>query len=917
MIDPSKIKLLSLPKLVNPPPVFDWRDNNGNWMTPVKNQGTITPWMGRFCGSCWDFAAVGAVEAWWKIHHAKPDSQIDLSEQFILSCSEAGNCDDGSAEGAYEFIRTVGVPSETCFPYMADDTIPCDSACAVWELEAVTIPGWEYITWEEAKVENLKSALFRRPVAAWFLVFQDFLNYSGGVYEHVWGNLLAGHYIVIVGWNDYEQSWICKNSWASSWGDRGYFRIKWGECEIGTYCPYIWDNQTGGPALATTPNKFDLSVVAGDSLVESLTIHNLGAEPLEYSTLDVSCKGYFHPDSFMSFDGLSWWCGDPQIGGYQNSWLECLDTPVLDLSITSQPRLSCTSYWAVEGTAGIVAPYDGWDGCNVWVSTDGGQTFGVAEPIKPNYTSRNLYSFGGWWGILDGWWGKGEGIPGWGGSSSGWQEIEFDLSSYRSDSVVVRFVFASDAGMATPDNPQLHGFFVDDIAVTDGGTVLFEDHGNDASHMFAHGETNSPADWMDVVGASGTLAGGGSAVAQLKIGTRGLEPGEYRGGLLIFSNDTTAVRATVPVELQVLRPEHDVAVQSLQLPCDSIPLFIPIKPSAEILNCGQNDGKNFDVTCTILHNGQSVYHDTTHVSTLSRDQSCMVEFKPFVANQKADHDFVVTVLNFPNDHNAYNNSIHSTVGVTNLVDNFEGNTGYWIFADGWGITKKFAAHSGRGMAHVNNGITPYGNNMDATMIFAPGFRFQVGDSVTLKYWTAYATEEGKDVCYVEASVDSLSWIKLDSLSGTLRKMTQQYVSLTRFIAAGHTKVWIRFHFISDAQNTNVGVVIDDVGIDREHATPVIVQELAEAIPTEYRLEQNYPNPFNPSTSISYQLSAASFVDLSIYNSLGQKAATLVSGKQAAGYYKVVWDASGFSAGVYFCRLEAGEFVKVIKLALVR
>jgi len=93
--------------------------------------------------------------------------------------------------------------------------------------------------------------------------------------------------------------------------------------------------------------------------------------------------------------------------------------------------------------------------------------------------------------------------------------------------------------------------------------------------------------------------------------------------------------------------------------------------------------------------------------------------------------------------------------------------------------------------------------------------------------------------------------------------------------------------------------------------------LAEAIPTEYRLEQNYPNPFNPSTSISYQLSAASFVDLSIYNSLGQKAATLVSGKQAAGYYKVVWDASGFSAGVYFCRLEAGEFVKVIKLALVR
>jgi uncharacterized delta-60 repeat protein len=100
-------------------------------------------------------------------------------------------------------------------------------------------------------------------------------------------------------------------------------------------------------------------------------------------------------------------------------------------------------------------------------------------------------------------------------------------------------------------------------------------------------------------------------------------------------------------------------------------------------------------------------------------------------------------------------------------------------------------------------------------------------------------------------------------------------------------------------------------------TLVSVEKEEPGRPSRYWLAQNYPNPFNPSTAISYQLSAVSFVDLSIYNSLGQKVATLVSEKQAAGHYSVVWDATGFSAGVYFCRMEAGNYLKVIKLALVK
>jgi hypothetical protein len=78
------------------------------------------------------------------------------------------------------------------------------------------------------------------------------------------------------------------------------------------------------------------------------------------------------------------------------------------------------------------------------------------------------------------------------------------------------------------------------------------------------------------------------------------------------------------------------------------------------------------------------------------------------------------------------------------------------------------------------------------------------------------------------------------------------------------------------------------------------------IPDRYQLFQNYPNPFNPATMISYQLPMTSKVELSIYNLLGQRVATLVSQKQPAGTYSVQWDASGFASGVYLYRLEAGD-----------
>ncbi len=93
--------------------------------------------------------------------------------------------------------------------------------------------------------------------------------------------------------------------------------------------------------------------------------------------------------------------------------------------------------------------------------------------------------------------------------------------------------------------------------------------------------------------------------------------------------------------------------------------------------------------------------------------------------------------------------------------------------------------------------------------------------------------------------------------------------------------------------------------------------MQRTLPTRISLSQNFPNPFNPTTQINYALPQDAKVRLDIYNLLGQKVATLVDRKQQAGYHSVRWDASSFASGVYFYRLQAGDFVETKRMILLK
>jgi C1A family cysteine protease len=542
----AKSNSITLPKVNNLPGQFDWRTDRGNWVTPVRNQGS--------CGSCWDFSGIAQIESWWKIKNANQDSMIDLSEQFVLACGDAGSCSGGNAYNVLEFARTTGIPPETCLPYQSTDSVPCEDACDNWQEQVVTIPGWGFITLDEDIIENIKSAIYRHPVSASYRVYGDFSSYQGGVYEHVWGEDVGGHAILIVGWDDEQQCWICKNSWGEDWGEDGYFRIKYGNCEMGKKIPFIWSELTGGPAISVSAPQVELVLEQGESIVETISISNLGTNMLEFSAIDYEVPIVFHPDTFKAWDGFSWWCGDSAIGGYENHWLQYLETPILNLAATNSPKLNYMGLWSIEETAGTDPPWDAWDGYNVWISTDGGEVFDVLIPTDPPYNSQSLWSFG----HSEQGWDFGPDIPGWGGKSDGWTPVEFDLSAYKSSQTILRFAFASDLDFCTKSDSNYFGLILDDIKVLDDQTIIFEDYANDVFAMNRVGFGEKQANWISLSNSGGVLEPNTNQSVTVHLDSKNLEVGNYEALIKVTSNDTTLPEIDINLKLRI---ENAVSVK--------------------------------------------------------------------------------------------------------------------------------------------------------------------------------------------------------------------------------------------------------------------------------------------------------------------------------------------------------------------
>ncbi len=215
------------------PPSWDWRDYG--IMTSVKNQGA--------CGSCVAFACVGAFEA---VIKWKTGATVDLSEAHLFFCG-GGDCANGWwVSSALDYLKNYGTPDENCFPYDGaayGNDLPCSNTCDDWQQRAYKIDNWGTVT----GATNIKNALVNYgPLVVTYTVYEDFDDYWANpsawpnqVYYHYYGAVRGGHAVVLVGYDDAGQYWICKNSWGTSGGLNGYFKIRYGEVGIDDGAYYL------------------------------------------------------------------------------------------------------------------------------------------------------------------------------------------------------------------------------------------------------------------------------------------------------------------------------------------------------------------------------------------------------------------------------------------------------------------------------------------------------------------------------------------------------------------------------------------------------------------------------------------------------------------------------------------------------
>jgi KDEL-tailed cysteine endopeptidase len=199
----------------NSPSSMDWRNKNA--VTTVKDQG--------LCGSCWSFSSTGSAEGAWAIATGK---LIDLSEEQLVECATgmqygSHGCNGGQMEGAFKYLIQNGQCDLSSYPYTSGDgkSGSCNS-CS---------PIAHFTSCSDVKPNDqisLKGAVAQQPISV--AIEADtryFQSYSSGILDSPSCGTTLDHGVLIVGYGEEngKKYWLLKNSWSTTWGDHGYFKI--------------------------------------------------------------------------------------------------------------------------------------------------------------------------------------------------------------------------------------------------------------------------------------------------------------------------------------------------------------------------------------------------------------------------------------------------------------------------------------------------------------------------------------------------------------------------------------------------------------------------------------------------------------------------------------------------------------------
>jgi hypothetical protein len=235
------------------------------------------------------------------------------------------------------------------------------------------------------------------------------------------------------------------------------------------------------------------------------------------------------------------------------------------------------------------------------------------------------------------------------------------------------------------------------------------------------------------------------------------------------------------------------------------------------------------------------------------------------------------------------------------------------------VTQSSDAHSGsfavQGAVIVSAAGTPSPAVMQSGI---DGSGFPINSRPAALYgWYKFASDSGDGLNIITGFTKNHSGMGYGIFTTTTPQATyKEFVVNSIFVTADiPDSALISIALVNGGPRTHIGSKfwVDDLSF----GTAADVKEFGNGIPVAFALDQNYPNPFNPSTKIQFEIPEAGFVTLKVYDLLGQEVASLVNGQLEPGRYRAEFDAANLPSGIYFYRLQAGDFTEAKEMIVLK
>lgn len=427
-------------------------------------------------------------------------------------------------------------------------------------------------------------------------------------------------------------------------------------------------------------------------------------------------------------------------------------------------------------------------------------------------------------------------------------------------------------------------------------------------------------DWLTVNNLTGIISNGQSLSIRLVFNTNQLINGKYRMEMNIAHNDSSKSNLIVPINLTITDTTY-LTTSTFNVNSGWNLISVPIQTSQvrkdELFPSSNSFAYGYTTNYVIrdtLEPGQGYWLKFPSSQNIQLIGNIISSLSIPIRNGwnligSLDGSIPVNALttNPPNIISGFIYGYNNNYFIANTIDK---GKGYWVKSNANGSltinlsTAKLTSIEPINFEKSDWAILEIGNKNSMTRLFIG----QTDKQIDLEL-PPIPPVGNFDARFINNSLLSdLSEVNMIAISSI-----EYPVSITLINSNGKS------YLVTDAINQKIFNQILSEGktitIDNSMIDKLLLKEWKTEL--RYELMQNYPNPFNPRTIIQFSIPEKVVVNLSIYNSLGEKVAEILNKELEAGIHQVELDGSGFSSGIYFYKLKAGNFTQVKKLALIK